>query len=68
MSRRCGSAWRARKLRDKYSDLAAKQTREIGKVVPTRRAPTGNHAAVTQQAFFAETLERLETRLGIGER
>ncbi len=61
---------RARKLRDKYSDLAAKQTREIkGKSAPTRRrAPTGNQATVTKQAFFAETLERYEARLGIAER
>ncbi len=61
---------RARKLRDKYSDLAAKQRREIkGKAAPTRRkAPTGNQGTVTKQAFFAETLERFETRLGIVER
>jgi len=61
---------RARKLRDKYSDLAAKQAREIkGKAAPTRRkAPTGNQGTVTKQAFFAETLERFESRLGIVER
>ncbi len=61
---------RARKLRDKYSDLAAIQTREIkGKAAPTRRkAPTGNQGTVTKQAFFAETLERFEARLGIVER
>lgn len=61
---------RAPRLRNRYADLAAKQTREIkGKVAPTRRrAPTGNQAAVTKQAFFAEALERFETRLGIVER
>lgn len=61
---------RARKLRDKYSDLANKQSREIrGKAEPTRqRAPTRNAATVVKQQFFAETLERFEAKLGIVER
>lgn len=61
---------RARKLRDKYADLASKQAREIrGKAAPTRqKAPTGNAATVTKRDFFAETLDRFETKLGIVER
>lgn len=61
---------RARRLRDKYTDLAAKQTREIkGRAAPTRRkTPTGNSGTVTKRAFFAETLARFEARLGIVER
>lgn len=58
---------RARKLRDKYKDLAAKQAREIrGKAAPTRqKQPTGNAGTVLKRDFFAETLERFETKLGI---
>jgi hypothetical protein len=61
---------RARKLRDKYKDLAAKQAREIrGKAKPTRqKQPTGNAGTVLKRDFFAETLERFETKLGIVER
>ncbi len=61
---------RARKLRDKYKDLAAKQAREIrGKAKPTRqKQPTGNTATVLKRDFFAETLERFEAKLGIVER
>ena len=61
---------RTRKLRDKYKDLAAKQAREIrGKAKPTRqKQPTGNAATVLKRDFFAETLERFETKLGIVER
>lgn len=61
---------RARKLRDKYSDLASKQAREIrGKKAPTRqRGPTGNASTVIKRDFFAETLERFEAKLGIVER
>lgn len=61
---------RTRKLRDKYNDLASKQAREIrGKAAPTRqRGPTGNAATVIKRDFFAETLERFESKLGIVER
>lgn len=61
---------RARKLRDKYADLASKQAREIrGKAAPTRqKAPTGNAATVTKRDFFAESLARFEAKLGIVER
>ena len=58
---------RTRKLRDKYADLASKQAREIrGKAKPTRqRGPTGNASTVIKRDFFAETLDRFETKLGI---
>lgn len=61
---------RTRKLRDKYADLASKQAREIrGKAKPARqRGPTGNASTVIKRDFFAETLERFETKLGIVER
>lgn len=61
---------RARKLRDKYKDLASKQAREIrGKAKPTRqKQPTGNAGTVLKRDFFAETLERFEVKLGIVER
>jgi hypothetical protein len=61
---------RARRLRDKYTDLASKQSREIrGKAEPTRqRMPTGNTSTVVKRDFFAETLERFEAKLGVVER
>lgn len=61
---------RARKLRDKYRDLASKQAREIrGKAKPTRqKQPTGNAGTVLKRDFFAETLVRFEAKLGIVER
>ncbi|MFN4184164.1 MAG: hypothetical protein ACK4M6_05210 [Hyphomonas sp.] len=61
---------RARKLRDKYADLASKQAREIrGKAEPTRqKKPTGNAATVMKRDFFTETLDRFEAKLGIVER
>ncbi len=60
---------RARKLRDKYRDVAEKQTREIkGRARPTRkRQPTGNKSTVFKQQFFAETLGRFEKRLAYFE-
>lgn len=61
---------RTRRLRDKYSDLYRKQSREIlGKAAPTRRRmPTGNEATQIKRDFFAETLQRFEDRLGVMER
>lgn len=61
---------RARKLRDKYTDLASKQSREIrGKAAPTRqKKPTGNAGTEMKRDFFAETLGRFEVKLGIVER
>lgn len=56
---------RARRLRDKYRDLEAKQAREMkGRVKPTRRrAPTGHRGTTVKRQFFAETLARFEKQL-----
>lgn len=56
---------RARKLRDKYRDLAAQQRRESrGKDSPRgKRASQSNEATVLKQQIFAEALERFEKAL-----
>jgi hypothetical protein len=56
---------RARKLRDKYRDLASRQHREArGKADPRRRrASTTNEATRLKHEVFAETVERFEAAL-----
>lgn len=56
---------RARRLRDKFTGLAARQSRQIqGKAKTTRvKTPTGNAGTVIKAAFFTETLERFEEKL-----
>lgn len=56
---------RARKLRDKYRDLAKQQRGEArGKRTPkSTRAAAGNANTVIKQQMFAEALERFEARL-----
>jgi hypothetical protein len=52
---------RARKLRDKYSDLSRRQNQTTKRA---GRAGTGANARTTRKAqLFLETLERLEKRL-----
>lgn len=56
---------RARKLRDKYRDLEAKQRREMrGRAAPTRkRVPAGTRGTSVKRQYFAEVLARFEKRL-----
>jgi hypothetical protein len=56
---------RARKLRDKYRDLAKQQRGEArGKRSPkSTRAAAGNANTVIKEQMFAEALERFEARL-----
>lgn len=56
---------RARKLRDKYRDLADRQRREARrKQAPRGRRPSeGNDATRAKQQLFQETLERFEAAL-----
>ena len=60
---------RARKLRDKFRDEAARQTREArGKAEPRgTRAAEGNDRTVLKAEIFAEVLERFETMLSVQE-
>lgn len=61
---------RARKLRDKYRDLEAKQRREMrGRAAPTRkRVPAGTRGTSVKRQYFAEVLARFEKRLAEFER
>ncbi|MBX3364749.1 MAG: hypothetical protein KF866_08300 [Phycisphaeraceae bacterium] len=56
---------RARKLRDKYRDLAERQRRESrGKQSPRGKRPSqSNEATQTKQQIFAEAMERFQTAL-----
>jgi hypothetical protein len=60
-----GKVDRARKLRDKYRDLAKRQRLEArGKKPPARTRPAAGHARTDEKArLFAEVLERFEKRL-----
>jgi hypothetical protein len=56
---------RARRLRDKYRDEAARQRREArGKQRPRGRRPAGGNARTVQkQRLFAEVLEKFQSQL-----
>lgn len=56
---------RARRLRDKFRDLAQQQAREMrGKGRPRRSRPaTDNRGTISKQQLFQETLDRFETAL-----
>lgn len=56
---------RARRLRDKFRDLAQQQAREMrGKGRPRRSRPaTDNRGTLTKQQLFQETLDRFEAAL-----
>ncbi|MFU8829830.1 MAG: hypothetical protein ACNA8P_10420, partial [Phycisphaerales bacterium] len=60
---------RARKLRDKYRDLADRQQRQMrGKQDPRRPAKaTSNEATRTKQQLFQELMERFEDALAKAE-
>ena len=63
-------AGRARRLRDKYRQLADAQDREArGKLQPRRRrAAEGSTRTRRKQRLFAETLGRFQERLAVLER
>ncbi len=54
---------RARKLQDKYRDLAHRQNRETKETAPARSRSTANLRTAQKARLFEETRERFEKRL-----
>ncbi|MCP3102691.1 hypothetical protein LZ198_27830 [Myxococcus sp. K15C18031901] len=65
-----GRVLRARKLVDKYEDLALRQRREaLRKQAPRRTRPAeGNKNTLRKAAYFRQALERFEKRLEVVDR